>query len=243
MKTTPAISALLFAALMAAPAFAQHDDGPISTNVTGIKEQLIRTPLIADAPTDDFNRVAWCHGALSGHMDLAEKITAIEPLSEDMQKIGASYLRAYEASLTLSKKGESKEGRDSAEAAREKGFNGWDDARKAASIKEERGRAAGAYVNWSLPGDCERAAIALSGHPDIFKEMQTEEEAKIIAEALKPSAERQKLDVHKEKTATVAPTDDKEAIGRAVAKTEPKEKGNWASGLMSKIGWGKKDGE
>ncbi|WP_155908312.1 hypothetical protein [Asticcacaulis sp. YBE204] len=243
MKMSSAISTLLISGLVAAPVFAQTDDGPISTNVTGIKEQLIRTPVIADAPADDFNRVAWCHGALSGHMDLAEKITSVEPLSEDMQKIGASYLRAYEASLTLSKKGEAKEGRDSAEAAREKGFDGWEEARQAAADKEGRGKAAGAYVNWSLPGDCERAAIALSGHPDIFKEMQTEEEAKIIAEALKPSAERQKLDVHKEKTATVAPTDDKEAIGRAVAKAEPKEKGNWASGLMSKIGWGKKDGE
>lgn len=241
MKATVSVTALVL--LLAGSAAAQTDDGPIATNVTGIKEQVIRTPVIADAPADDFNRVAWCHGILSGHMDLAERISDAEPLSQEMEKIGASYLRAYEAALTLSKKGEAAEGRKSAEAAREKGFNGWEEARKA-----PKGQAAGAYVNWSLPGDCERAAKTLSGHPDIFKEMQTEEEAKIIAEAMKPSSERQTLDVFtpKKVNATTAPQDADAAIGssRTTGKTgSGKESGNWATGLMGKLGWGKKDGE
>lgn len=240
MKATISVTALV---LMLAGSAVAQEDGPIATNVTGIKEQVIRTPVIADAPADDFNRVAWCHGILSGHMDLAERISDAEPLSQEMEKIGASYLRAYEAALTLSKKGEAAEGRKSAETAREKGFNGWEEARKA-----PKGQAAGAYINWSLPGDCERAAKALSGHPDIFKEMQTEEEAKIIAEAMKPSSERQTLDVFtpKKVNATTAPEDADAAIGssRTTGKTGTgKESGNWATGLMGKLGWGKKDGE
>ncbi|MFP1129882.1 hypothetical protein [Asticcacaulis sp. W401b] len=241
MKAT--ITATVCMALLVGSAMAQTDDGPIATNVTGIKEQVVRTPVIADAPADDFNRVAWCHGILSGHMDLAERISDVEPLSQEMEKIGASYLRAYEAALTLSKKGEAPEGRKSAEAAREQGFNGWEEARKA-----PKGQAAGAYVNWSLPGDCERATKALSGHPDIFKEMQTEEEAKIIAEAMKPATERQTLDVltPQKTSATTAPADPDAAIGssRTTGKSgKGQSSGNWATGLMNKLGWGKKDGE
>lgn len=237
-------------ALAQAAPQATQEDGPIAANVSGIKDQLVHTPVIAEAPADDFNRVAWCHGILSGHMDLAQRIADKEPLSDEMEKIGASYLRAYEAALTLSKKGETPEGRKSAEAAREKGFDGWAEARGYTQAGADKGKAIGAYINWSLPGDCERAAKTLSGHPDLFKEMQTEEESKLIAEALKPSAERQSLDVlTPQKTqAVTAPEDPDAAIGSsrapAKAKTDAdKPKSNWATGLMGKLGWGKKDEE
>ncbi|MFT3997423.1 MAG: hypothetical protein QM667_08450 [Asticcacaulis sp.] len=251
MKTfmTVSAAALLIANPVMAQSTAQTEDGPIATNVTGIKDQVVRTPVLADAPADDFGRVAWCHGALSGHMDLAERIADVEPLSAEMEKIGASYLRAYEASLTLSKKGETADGRKSAEVAREQGFDGWAEARRYTQAGADKGKAVGAYVNWSLPGDCERAAKTLSGHPNIFKEMQTEEEAKVIAEALKPATERQTLDVltPQKTSATLAPEDPDAAIGssRTTGRTDDnkKEKGNWASGLMGKLGWGKKDGE
>jgi len=226
------------------------EDGPIATNVSGIKEQLVRTPVIADAPADDFNRVAWCHGILSGHMDLAQRIADKEPLSGEMEQIGASYLRAYEAALTLSKKGETTDGRKSAETAREKGFDGWAEARSYTQAGADKGKAIGAYINWSLPGDCERAAKELSGHPNLFREMQTDEESKLVAEALKPSGERQPLDVltPQKASAVTAPEDPDAALGssRTTGRTKAdseKPKNNWATGLMGKLGWGKKDEE
>jgi len=217
-------------AFMAAPVLvlaapATENDAPVATNVTGLRQQMLDTPILADAPADDFHRVAWCHGILSGHMDLAERLVDVAPASDMMRAIGRSYLRAYEAALTLSEEGQSEKGHQSAEAARQKGFDGWEGARTA-----DKDMAIGAYMNWSLPGDCERAAIALSGHPDLFKEMQTDDEAKIIAETLKPATERTTLDVLKPDAATPAKVSD----------TAPEDR-NWRQGLKSRLGWGKKD--
>jgi hypothetical protein len=141
-----------------------------------------RGPYIEEAPTDDFQRVAWCHGTLSAHMELAEKIKDISPLDPQIQAIGASYLRAYEAALTLSKKGENETGHSAAEGARQKGYNSWALARKAKIEKT-----AWAYNTWQLPGECEQATVRLSGHEHIFAEMATDEEADIIAATLSSS--------------------------------------------------------
>lgn len=231
--------AFVMVPLLALPAQAQNrapvDDAPVATNVTGLRQQMIDTPMLADAPEDDFHRVAWCHGILSGHMDLAERLVDVEPASDMMRAIGRSYLRSYEAALTLSEDGQSEKGHQTAEAARQKGFDGWEGARLA-----DKDMAIGAYMNWSLPGDCERAAIALSGRPELFKEMQTEAEAKIIAETLKPATERTTLDVLTSKPAATAPTDANTANSQSNGEAEAEDK-NWRRGLMSRLGWGKKD--
>jgi hypothetical protein len=36
-------------------------------------------PLPAGAPSDDYGLVAWCHGALRGHLELAEQIADTLP--------------------------------------------------------------------------------------------------------------------------------------------------------------------
>jgi len=133
----------------------------------------INVPTLQDAPKSDFERVAWCHGILSGDMQLADIINPLEPKDPQIQTIGVSYLRAYEAALTLSA------GHALAEKARLRGFNAWAQARKA-----EIHKAAWVYDNWQLPGDCEHAAVRLSGHPNLFAEMATEDEAKTINEVL-----------------------------------------------------------
>ena len=138
-----------------------------------------RAPMIEDAPSDDYQRVAWCHGILSGDMELAEKIGSLEPVDERIQTIGRSYLRAYEAALTLSGKGKSEAAHTVAEQARQRGYNGWKGARDA-----EIHKAAYAYDTWQLPGDCEHAAVRLSGHANLFAEMATDEEAEAVTAAL-----------------------------------------------------------
>jgi hypothetical protein len=241
--------ALLIATVSASSLLAQDatqsTDGPISTNVSGIKAQLLHTPQIEDAPADDFAKVAWCHGALSGHMMMAERISAVEPLSADMQAIGQSYLRAYEAALTLSKDGKTEKGRERAELARQTGYDGWEEARRA-----DLDKAVGAYVTWSLPGVCETAALNISGRPKLFSELQTEDEARIVTEALKPASERTALDVHKPKARESRVLGDEPVAAAPEVKPEPasltaeavpaEDKPSWADGLKSRLGWGKK---
>jgi len=139
----------------------------------------LHAPSLDDAPKDDFLRVAWCHGVLSGNMEMAELVDSVMPVDDQIQTIGLSYLRAYEAALTLSGKGKDEAQHKKAEEVRDYGYNEWGAARKAPT-KE----AAFAYANWQLPGDCEHAAVRLSGHPNLFAEMATDEELDAIALAL-----------------------------------------------------------
>ena len=149
--------------------------------VTGLNpDGSIRAPLIDDAPADDYLRVAWCHGALSGDMDLAQAIDSVQPVDQTLQLIGKSYLRAYEAALTLSGKGQDETSHAAAEAERQRGHDGWNGALQEADVK----KAAWAYDSWQLPADCEHAAVRLSGHPNLFAEMATDEEATAIADTL-----------------------------------------------------------
>ncbi|ESQ76042.1 hypothetical protein [Asticcacaulis sp. AC402] len=139
----------------------------------------IHAPVIADAPTDDYQRVAWCHGVLSGNMELAQQVDSVLPVDETLLTIGRSYLRAYEAALTLSGKGGTPAGHAEAETARQLGYDGWKGAR-ASDLK----KAAGAHTTWQLPGDCEHAAVRLSGHPNLFAEMSTDAELDAIERVL-----------------------------------------------------------
>lgn len=143
------------------------------------EETGLHIPTIQDAPADDYQRVAWCHGVLTGDMELAEQIAPLEPVDDSIQAIGRSYLRAYEAALTLSGKGKTEDGHAQADKARQAGYDGWSEVRKA-----ELKQAAYAYDTWQLPGECEHAAVRLSGHPNLFGEMATDDEAKAIEAAL-----------------------------------------------------------
>jgi len=156
-----------------------HSANPLLSDAakskTGGDSDSISIPTINDAPKSDFERVAWCHGILSGDMQLADVIDPLEPKDPQLQTIGRAYLRAYEAALTLSAQGKTESGHALAEKARQRGLDSWAAARKA-----EIHKAAWAYDNWQLPGDCEHAAIRLSGHPNLFSEMATEDETRTI---------------------------------------------------------------
>lgn len=166
-------------------------DGAVDTALQTVREESLtpatidnpRGPFIEEAPKDDYARVAWCHGALSAHMALADHVQEVTPLDPNMQMIGTSYLRAYEAALTLSKKGENEQGRAIAETARKQGFNSW-----ATAFQADIKKAAYAYDTWQLPGDCEIAAVKLSGHPQLFEEMATDDEMAVIESTLTSSA-------------------------------------------------------
>ena len=172
--------------------------------VTGLNDDgSIRPPIIDDAPTDDYQRVAWCDGVLTGDMDLAAYIKDVQPVDPTIQLIGQSYLRAYETALTLSGKGDNDTGHAQAEAARQRGYDGWKGA-----LGADTRKAAWAYDNWQLPGDCEHAAVRLSGHPNLFAEMATDEEAKAISDTLTSGGPHKYEDLPKPVlTANTAPVD------------------------------------
>ncbi|MDI7773762.1 hypothetical protein [Asticcacaulis sp. EMRT-3] len=225
----------------------------------------LHMPTLADAPKGDFALVAWCHGVLSGDMELADLINPVLPTDDQLQLIGESYLRAYEAALTLSGKGKSTAEHKVAEDARQFGYNQWAAARKA-PLKE----AAGLYINWQLPGECEKAAVRLSGHPNLFAEMATDEEADAIEKVMNSGGPHDLDEKPKPVlTASAAPADPNaplsaNTLGRQVdlADALPKmtpapaasssssssaaprdDKRKWSEGLAYRLGWTDKPGK
>jgi len=151
-------SLLLALALLAADPAA---DAPVSTVSASVVAPVELQP--AGAPTDDFAFVAWCHGVLSGHMEIAERVQSILPMDEVQQKIGKAYIKGYEQALALAPQGGQAGERERAKAARESGFRNWDKARAA-----ELQIAADTYLGWQLPGKCEHAAKRIAGRDDLF---------------------------------------------------------------------------
>ena len=163
-----------------------------------------RGPYIEEAPKDDIARVAWCRGALEGHMELAKHVASITPYDEKLVTIGTSYTRAYDSALALSIEAQTDNGQAKILEARNLGKSHWDLAFQA-QIKS----AAWAYDTWQLPGDCEHAAVRISGRDHLFSEMATDEEIKVINDTLThtgPTALSTNLPEPKIKAET-APTD------------------------------------
>ena len=208
----------------------------------------IHVPTINDAPKSDFERVAWCHGILSGDMQLADVINSLEPKDPQIETIGRSYLRAYEAALTLSTQGKTKAGHALAEKARQKGFDEWSQARTS-----EIHKAAWVYDNWQLPGDCEHAAVRLSGHPNLFAEMATDEETKTINDVMNsadgphpykedgpaPTLKAKNIDPNADIVANNTATQQAAASSSASSEDASAAK-DYSQDLSQKLGWDRK---
>lgn len=156
------VSALLALALLLADPAA---DAPVATKAPDAAPPVPAAELLPQgAPEDDFGFVAWCHGVLSGHMDLAVRVQDKLPLDDAQTRIGKAYLAGYEAALDAAPEGKTEEGRKRALAAREDGWKKWDAARGV-----DQQLAADSYLAWQLPGRCEHAAHRLAGRKDLFR--------------------------------------------------------------------------
>jgi hypothetical protein len=144
--------------------FAQAQDAPMA-NAPAVQ---IPVPAVAapsaPPPETDFELVAWCHGVLSGHMQLAERVQEVEPLDEVQQRIGNVYLRGYEEALGASPDAKMADGESRATAARAAGLGNWRPAMESPDLR----LAADTYLAWQLPGRCEHAAKRLAGRDDLF---------------------------------------------------------------------------
>lgn len=160
-------AAVLSLLLLAQQTPPSTDDGPVATQrqtpriPAGPAVDPTNLPIPAGAPTDDFGLVAWCHGALRGHIALAAQVGESD---EEQDTIGREYLRGYDVALAAAAEGRTSDGAAKARAAREAGYNSWEAARTSSNRQTQKDT----YLGWQLPGRCEHAAKRLSNNPNLF---------------------------------------------------------------------------
>ena len=133
----------------------------------------------SSAPDDDYGFVAWCHGALSGHMELHDRVkpelNKVSPGHDDMDadqlKAGMDYLALYARALKTAEAASPTAIHDRGVQADASGYRIWAAAR-AADPRTQMW----SYLMWELPPRCEIAAKRL------------EERSTLFAAALKPDA-------------------------------------------------------
>ena len=156
--------------VVALAALAAFQDAPVATSPTAERPQTVaplpraEPPVPAGAPADDYGLVAWCHGALGGHIELAEKIKDVLPLDEVQQQLGREYLNRYEAALAAAPAAKASDGLLKASTARTEGYRRW----APALTTSDRETAKYAYLGWQLPGRCDIAAERLTRTGDLL---------------------------------------------------------------------------
>lgn len=164
MLSAAVLSILLAAAQQTPPAEA---DAPVATQRStpripaGPAVDPNNLPIPVGAPSDDYGLVAWCHGALRGHMDLAKQIDEVD---EEQEAIGREYLKSYDAALAAAPQGKTAEEARVAAKARETGYDSWAPARTSTNRETQKYT----YLGWQLPGRCEHAAKRLSAGGDLL---------------------------------------------------------------------------
>ncbi len=155
-------TALLFAlALMA-------QDAPVTTAAPPPRTQPAATP-----PTDEYGYIAWCYGALSGYVDLYDKVmpevTRIEKAFPGPDGAAAALkeypamriqartdLKAYASAITAAEKASPRPISEYGAGAMKKGRSIW-----GGSEAIDKARLAQVWMSWSPPGDCETRAKTL----------------------------------------------------------------------------------
>ena len=123
----------------------------------------------AGAPTDDYQFVAWCHGALTGHMALYNQVKPeldkVSPGGDDTAQMaaGKDYLALYEQALSATEKADPRALHQQGVDAETKGRRIW----APAQATDDRTRM-WSWLLWELPGRCETAAKRLVSRADLF---------------------------------------------------------------------------
>lgn len=164
--------ASFFALVLAAAA----PDGPVATSPEARPAQApapagpVRDAEIpASAPADDYGFVAWCHGALSGHMELHDRVKPeldkVSPGGDDtaLAKAGNEYLTLYATALREAEKASPSNIHDRGVEANAAGYRIWSAARAA-----EPRTQMWSYLMWELPPRCEIAARRLEQNSSLL---------------------------------------------------------------------------
>jgi hypothetical protein len=127
----------------------------------------------AGVPADDYGLVAWCQGALTGHMELRElvkdELEAVSPgdpvKDENMRQAGLKYLDLYARAMRAAEQASITPIQNRGRAASSQGYALWSRAR----TFDSRNRM-WAYLFWDLPGSCETAAKRLEERSSLMGE-------------------------------------------------------------------------
>ena len=151
-------------ALLFALALAQAEPTPPAASQPADAQDATGTP--RGAPVGDYDFVAWCHGALTGHMALYTQVkpelisierpdeVAVDEKNDRAQmQAGREYLALYTRALNAVDRGRPGPLADRRRAAEAQGAAIWD------AFKDAPPRTRmWAWVGWDLPGRCETAA-------------------------------------------------------------------------------------
>ena len=159
--------------LAQADAPAPPSQAPVATTSSGPDAPAAAEPYPAGAPTSDFGFMAWCYGALSGHLALYDKVLpevrrieaefpdSSTPIDKVMtgyavqhhrgERLLAVYSRALDAGVAAGRT----EGEDRA-ADIAKGQDVWK-----GSDSADPKQLAQLWMSWGLPGRCQATAAKL----------------------------------------------------------------------------------
>lgn len=156
-------------AFLLASLLLQADGAPAITAPPSAPAPASADGALRSAPAQDYDFVAWCHGALTGHMALYETVkpelvsieqpgeVATDAKNDKLQmEAGREYLALYTRALNGVDHGRPGALLERRKAAEAQGSGIWD-AFKSQPPRQQMW----AYVGWDLPGRCETAAKAL----------------------------------------------------------------------------------
>ena len=168
------MSALLFALALfaqdAAPAAAESAPAPAPAPAP----EVVEAPFPNGAPQDDYGLVSWCHGALTGYLNLSDQVmpevTRIETayrapgrtLAEDLkvyadlQKQGRQDLKLFARAMQAAEKASLRPIAPRGAASIKKGLATW-----AAAPNLPKARLAQEWMSWTLPARCQTTATHL----------------------------------------------------------------------------------
>lgn len=187
------MSALIFAlALLAAPdqaavpaeptpAPAEAAPAPAPANTAPAADQPEELPFPAGAPKDDYGLVSWCYGALSGYLELHDKmipeVTRIEDAFRrpgttlagdmktysDMEKISKTNMKLFAKAMEAAERASLQPINTRGAAAVQKGRSGW-----AAAANLPTRAVAQQWMGWALPARCVPTATTLEARAKLM---------------------------------------------------------------------------
>ena len=170
MVIASVLALLLAAASADQPIATAPGAAPAPASEASAAKPAGRDPEIpASAPTDDYGFVAWCHGALSGHMELYDRVKPeldkVSPGQDDsaLMKAGRDYLALYAEALKAAEKASPTNIHNRGVEANAAGYRIWAAARAA-----EPRTQMWSYLMWELPPRCEVAAKRLEERSTLF---------------------------------------------------------------------------
>lgn len=167
------MSALLFALALLA-----QDVAPAAAEPA---PDVVEAPYPAGAPKDDYGLVAWCHGALTGYLDLHDQVmpevtriettfrapgrTIAEDLQvyADLQKQGRKDLKLFARAMEAAERASLKPINVRGGEAVKRGRATW-----AAAPNLPKARLAQEWMSWTLPARCSTTAKALEARAKLL---------------------------------------------------------------------------